>query len=335
MVERRGGQPALEGDVTAVDDAGVTIKSNGGATHFVAWDRVRSVDTKLAEPKMAEYLEVAVDLWRARSRVERGDTALAEPLLERLFERYRGHSHATALAVAEGLLRCRIARSEQVLAVVPALEVARIRRAGITTEAYSTLAPAVDPAYALCTSLPPTFMPSPLLETLSRDLEGYNARGDQVVAGLREGYRRAAQRGLGQPGTGAFPAGEDPGVLLLRRLEACLDADPDRRGAAREALRRALPAMPEWAEAWARYQLGVARLEEDSVEARQEGAVSLIHLPARFGRTQPYLAGLSLDRVAQFLEQTGDAGAAAALRHELQRSYSNHPLLAKAPSSRR
>jgi hypothetical protein len=178
-------------------------------------------------------------------------------------------------------------------------------------------------------------MPSPLLATLARDLEGYNARGDKVVAGLREGYRRAALRGLGQPVTGDFPAGDDPGVELLRRMEACLDADRDRRGAAREALRRALPTLPEWAEAWARYQLGVARLEDDSVEAQQEGAVSLIHLPARFGRSQPYLAGLALDRVAQFLEQSGDAEAATALRHELQRSYSNHPLLAKAPASRR
>jgi hypothetical protein len=79
--------------------------------------------------------------------------------------------------------------------------------------------------------------------------------------------------------------------------------------------------MPDWAEAWARYQVGVALLAEDALDAKQEGAVSLVHLPARFGRSQPFLAGLALNRIAQFLEQTGDTGAAAGLRHELERIW--------------
>jgi hypothetical protein len=330
VVERRGGQPPLEGEVTGVDEAGVTVKTAGGASLFAAWDRVRDVESARAWPRLAEYLEAAADLWRARSRVERGDTALAEPLLERLFERTRGQTHTTALVVAEGLLRCRIARSEQVLAVVPALEAARLRRRGVTSDAYSALD--VDAAYALCTALPPVFVPSPALEALARDLEAYDARGDRVVAALGEGYRRAALRGLGREAADAFPAGDEPGVELLRRMDACLDPDPARRAAAREALRRAMAAMPPWAEAWARYQLGVAGLEDASADAQQEGAVSLIHVPARFGRAQPYLAGLSLDRVARYLERTGDAGAAAALREELARRYGNHPVLARGPA---
>ena len=140
MVERRGSEPALEGEITIINEAGVTIRSSLGAVHVVPWDRVRRVEGKVEDPTLDEKMAIAVDLWRSRSRVERGDTTLAEPLLERLFERYRGQTHETALVVAEGLLRCRLARADHALAVVPALEVARLRRAQITTDTYSVLA---------------------------------------------------------------------------------------------------------------------------------------------------------------------------------------------------
>ncbi|MHC4421626.1 MAG: PH domain-containing protein, partial [Planctomycetota bacterium] len=149
VVERRGAAPVIEGEVTVIDDAGVTVRSPLGAVHFVAWDRVRRVETERERPELQKHWETAVDLWRARSRVERNDTTLAEPLLERLFERYRGRTHETALVVAEGLLRCRIARADHVLAIVPALEVARLRRAGVKTEAYANLAPVFDSDYGL------------------------------------------------------------------------------------------------------------------------------------------------------------------------------------------
>ena len=38
--------------------------------------------------------------------------------------------------------------------------------------------------------------------------------------------------------------------------------------------------MPQWAEAWSRYQIGVSLLAEKGVGRRQKGAVSLIYLPA-------------------------------------------------------
>ncbi|MHC4710421.1 MAG: PH domain-containing protein, partial [Planctomycetota bacterium] len=85
VVERRGSAPAIEGEVTAIDDAGVTVRSPLGAVHFVAWDRVRRVETDPEGSALARHMETAVALWRARSRVERNDTTLAEPLLERLF----------------------------------------------------------------------------------------------------------------------------------------------------------------------------------------------------------------------------------------------------------
>ena len=71
VVERRGAAPAVEGRITRIDDGGVTVRSPLGAVHFVAWDRVRRVETERERPALQGYWETAVDLWRARSRNRR------------------------------------------------------------------------------------------------------------------------------------------------------------------------------------------------------------------------------------------------------------------------
>jgi len=334
VVERRGSAPVIEGEVTAIDDAGVTVRSPLGAVHFVAWDRVRRVETELEGAALARHMETAVDLWRARSRVERNDTTLAEPLLERLFERYRGQTHETTLVVAEGLLRCRVARADHILAVVPALEVARLRRAGVTTEVYANLPPIYDPDYALCTVLAPAWLPSPLLDSLAHELEAYDGGAetqedmDEVVSALARLYRQAVLQALGRPRAGPAPETlpEHPGVELLKALNACGDADPDRRRAAREHLTRMIPTLPGWAEAWARFFVGRSLVAEEGIARVQEGAVSLVHVPARFGRSQTFLAGLALAYASRALAEAGISGDAADLYAELGRSYPRHPL---------
>jgi hypothetical protein len=332
VVERRGAAPGIEGEITAIDDAGVTVRSPLGAMHLIAWDRVRRLETDFEDPTLARRMETAVDLWRARSRVERNDTMLAEPLLERLFERYRGQTHETALVVAEGLLRCRIARADHVLAVVPALEVARLRRAGVTTETYSALPPVFDSTHGLCTVLAPVWLPSPLLGSLAHDLASYEAGAgegeDDVVSALARLYRQAVLEALERGGGGpALEVTSDhPGVALLGLLNGCSDADPDRRRSAREKLTRMIPSLPGWAEAWARFCIGRSLVAEGAIANKQQGAVSLIHLPARFGRSQAFLAGLALAHASWALEQAGASGDAADLLAELGKSYPRHPL---------
>ena len=52
----------------------------------------------------------AEDAWRGLSRLSRGDPAAAEAPLERAYEALaRGQSSETAAALAEGLIRCRLA----------------------------------------------------------------------------------------------------------------------------------------------------------------------------------------------------------------------------------
>ena len=332
-IELRGAAAAIQGEITGVDDAGITLRGESGDSRLVPWDRVRRVAGKPPGKWVAAVgprMSMAVELWRARSRVERNDTTLAEPLLERLFERYRGRSHETALVVAEGLLRCRLARFDHALAVIPALEVARLRRTGVRTDSYSMLPAVMDAQRALCTALAPAWLSTGLLASLEHDLAGYDGQGDEVVAALANLYRRAVRQTLGSATSVASePApdpGDHPGVALVELLVDCTAQEADRRRTAREALTRMVPRLPEWAEAWARFHIGLSLVGEPGIGRRQRGMVSLIHLPARFARSLPYLAGLALGHAAEALAEAGQSDAAATLRIQLQKDFPDHPI---------
>lgn len=328
LVERRGSVPPVAGEITRVDDAGVTVRSELGAFHFVPWDRVRRVQAKDEDPLLAGRMETAMRLWRARSRVERHDTTLAEPILERLFEHYRGQTHETALVVAEGLLRCRLARGDHVRAVIPALETARLRRADVTTDSYANLSVVIDEPTSLCPLLAPAWLPSPLLDKLQHDLGDYDAQGDEIVAAVALLYREAVQHTLGESGPQApSPAWPDhAGVKLLSRVVACSAFDAKERQSARIALARRAVDRPAWAQAWSRLHIGLSLVGETGIGRQQQGIVSLLHVPARFADSQPYLTGLALAYAAKALEATGDSEGAASLRVELRRSLPNHPV---------
>ena len=335
LVERRGSEPPVAGEITRIDDAGVTVRSDLGAFHFVPWDRVRRVEAKDRDPRLAGQMEMATRLWRARSRVERHDTTLAEPILERLFEQYRGKTHETALVVAEGLLRCRLARGDHVRAVIPALETARLRRADVTTDSYANLTAVIDESTSLCPLLAPAWLPSPLLAKLQHDLGEYDAHGDEIVAAVASLYRKAVQHTLGELGPqAASPASPDhAGVRLLSRVVACGAVDAKERQTARMALARRVADRPAWAQAWSRLHIGLSLVGETGLGRQQQGIVSLLHVPARFANSQPYLTGLALAYAAKALEASGDSEGAASLRVELRQTLPNHPVHALDASS--
>ena len=324
-VERRGGEPPLQGEVTEVSDAGVTVRSDLGATHFVPWDRVRRVASRAFESDIERYRETSIMLWRARSRIERNDAALAEPLFERLFETYRGRTHETALVVAEGLLRCRLARGEQTLALIPALETARLRRAGVETVSYNSLPEIMNDAAALCEVLPPLWAESRLLERLYRELGEYRAQDDEVIDAIARLYRESIRRVLEVDDESRLTASaasslpEHNGVDLLRGILAI-----------REQSRTKFLAAPDrlsgFAHAWMRFFVGKSLLAESGVVRKQRGMMNMLYVPARFGDSQKLLAGAALQIVSSALESSGQVEEAARLRHELATRYPYHPM---------
>ncbi|MHC5023440.1 MAG: hypothetical protein ACYTGG_05955 [Planctomycetota bacterium] len=330
VVERRGAEPALIGTVVAISDGGVRLRESSGLVRDVSWDRVSGVQTAFADPGLDDRLVMATDLWRARTRLERRDAALAEPLLARWFDDYVGQTNETALVVTEGLLRCYLARGAHEAAVLPALEVARLRRAGESTDSYTLLDPVLDETTSLCEALPPVWVQPRAMARLERDLSRYDSGGDEVVAALASLYRRAVLRQLGR---GAEEADETPprwpdhpGVELLALLEQVWDAEPEARLHARTRLLRPVGAAPSWVEAWSRLGVGLSLLSGSAEPTRQRGMVALAHVPARFGASHAYLAGIALARMAEELDSAGDPDAAALVRAELARRYPRHPI---------
>ncbi|MCP3905435.1 MAG: hypothetical protein GY715_17560 [Planctomycetes bacterium] len=321
-VERRGALEPLHGKVSVSDDGVMVDRS------FVPWDRVRRVETDGPEPALDRRLATAADLWRARSRVERGDFRLAEPLLERLFESTRGQSGVTRLVVAEGLLRCRLDRGANAAAVIPALETARLRRAGVRTVSYEGLRPVIDEATALCPQLAPAWIQSRALVKLERDLDGFDAAGDVILRRISECYHDAARHQLGQPpATREAPEATDhPGLALLRNVLDASAASSERREAVRKRLRRAIADDGGWREGWCRFALGVSLLHETGTGRRHRGLVELSHLPARFAGQLPYLAGLAVAWVEAVSRADGDTLTVAAMQQELARRFPNHPV---------
>jgi hypothetical protein len=106
-------------------------------------------------------------------------------------------------------------------------------------------------------------------------------------------------------------------------------ADPEVRETARGELQSAVDGLAPWAQAWASFALGESLLHESGVGRQQLGMVNLARLPATFSASQPYLAGLSLARLAEVLEAGGETEVANGLRNELRRAYPNHPVLAR------
>lgn len=363
-LELRGSTPPPPGTIIAVDAAGVHLSMPGvegipGAPHqpviIIGWDRIRSVHGEHAE-RASAFASVAADAWRARTRLERGDTLAAEPLFDKLFERYRGMQGATASVVAEGLLRCRLRRGAHIAAIDPWLALLQSRSAvpsfAEDWALQAGLPPVLDRSTGLIPSLPPIWLPWPALDAFARSGGGSLARGyvdgaapiTQPAPALAALYLHAARIEAGIES--AFPqirppASADPGVQLVMAIAQSRSLDPDVRQRGRQRLEDRLSAarasgtaqqpMPGWMEAWCRAALGRSLLRETAVDARRHGVLELLHLPARFGSSQPYLAGLALAEAAAALRELGDHRSADILARELTMMYPNHPVQDWAP----
>lgn len=329
VVVLRGGADPLDGTVVEVTDAGVSVETEPGAIRLVRWDRVRSVDATNPDHAraVAERLEFAETLWRARSRLQRGDAALAEPLFARAFERIRGRTDETALIAAEGLLRCRLAQADQAAAVVPALETMRLRRAQVTTDVYAHLPPLFDEETGLCRFLPPVWLARPTLRASFSDVSAYET-DDPVVTAVANAYRVSLARALGLPPSEEPPDVDDPGVDFLRLLLRGEDAEESVRNSARRTLLRGVEERAPFARAWSRFVVGRSLLREPDRLRRQRGVIQLLHVPVRHGRLQPYLAGLALELVGSSPADVVPPASSSAIRAELASRFPYHPVRA-------
>ncbi|MEC8818165.1 MAG: hypothetical protein VXX30_03685, partial [Planctomycetota bacterium] len=179
------------------DPAATGPEPPSAVARVVPWDRIRGIegieDPVLESQWETRWRAVSEDLWRARSRLQRGDRALAEPLFARHFDLVTSDPEGSelALVVAEGLLRSRL-RSGEVESLVPAaLETVRLRRAGFETDRYRALPPVIDERLWLVPRLAPVPTRVDLDPTSMRSMvRRWSEDPDEVVSGLARAYAR-------------------------------------------------------------------------------------------------------------------------------------------------
>lgn len=341
---RRGNESTLEGRAVQVDDNGVLFRTARGADTaeaLITWDRIRFLESDRASftEFFEQHRDMAENLWRARTRIERLDYAAAEPLLEPLFVETMNRTDATALTVAEGVLRCRLARGARAAAVIPWLEMHRQLESGLKPTAYLDMDPIVDAQTGVCPQLPPIWMRSVGVEQLLAELGHYvvDAPATERLARL---YTRAARLALGLPVQDPsifYHADEswqrDPASLLITTMVAAVEQvtpypiDLDRTFS---RLYREEGMLTPWA--W--FARGLTRIAASDLNTQREGLVDLLTLPARYRETHAYLSGFAIDFAARTFERLGRHADAALLRADLKRDYPTHPLN-DAPSSPR
>lgn len=329
--------------VTGVSKQGVAAEGT-----VIGWDEVRRVTGPLASD--AEAFEPAArTAWRARVRLERGDTVSSEPLFETLFAKYRDTEGPTAAVVAEGLLRCRLRRGALTGAVPAWLAWLRADAQG---SVFASLAPVVDSTTGLVAALPPLWTDSTAVSSFAASApgrvlgEGEPGRADLFGALYRLGARRTS--GIGEdPGDEerVFVQVEsrlqdDPGLTLVWAVVAA-QAEPGARRVEAVATLRALAdgatGDPDraWVEAWCRVALGRAMVAEADASTRRLGVVELLRVPALLGDDAPYLAGLALVDAARAVRDLGNAKGAEALENELMTRFPGHPALDRTAGLRR
>jgi len=295
---------------------------------IIPWDLVRSVDGATIVGLEGE-LAVGQDLWRGRIRVERGDEALAEPLLAKYWERYRLQDGPTTAVVAEGLLRCALARQDLRAAVEPWFVCLRIGSNGEPSR-FPEMPGVLDDTTGLLPELSP-FLPESRRAELTEALASVAkpGTGDAATAGIAaECAARLARMLSATEPNAAFATATDPGrdaapsVRALGLIEAILTA-PDRRSADRAVaeFERALPDPPGYLGAWKLAAAGTqaARLARAAVgdgrgRALEEAAVALLAVPASGLDKTGLVDAYALEEAVTLLKDAGDMVSSVQVR---------------------
>lgn len=336
----RGGEPDLAAAGVTALPQGLEVRNSdaraGERRELVAWDLVRGIaaaDASVRAPG-SEMMPMAVDLWRARVRIERGDTELALPLLERHRARFLGLDGPTAQLVWEGLLRAAVEAGDPRESVIPWLECLRLGSDGEASR-FAGLGPLLDDTTGLLPSLPP-FIPEDGREPLAQLCErgagvavGENAaasRSGSVDLAARVGARLARvmrlAAGVGATGAAAQQGATAPAEQALALIESIMvAADARARAAAIAAFDRAFAEPPPFLASWRLAAIGAgaardARAVADPaarLAALESAAIELLAVPAsgldRTGLVDAY----ALEEAARLVREAGNDALAARL----------------------
>jgi hypothetical protein len=317
----RNGQ-VVDAPIETVAYDGVSI--GGDAPRMLGWDLVYYAEGEGASD-VAVYAEFSDTVWRAKSRLERGDFRLAGPLFEELFEQQArvGIEGPTGLMIAEGTLRCRVASGRHTDAIEAWAVALDIRGTGQRQSGESAVAGLIDAETGLVPTLAPIWLDG---SVDAKRLAAGGADAPGTAGPLIALYRASARRSVGGP-EDELPRGEpgEHGERLVALMLRATGPDELARVTARERLLDvAEESAGSWQESWARTAIGRSLLMESEERLRDAGVLHLLHLPARFSRSQPHLAAVALAEVGREMHERGDSRLVELMRSELRRQYPEH-----------
>jgi hypothetical protein len=245
----RGGVEPVKGLNAIAALRGLEVQQGTSkAAVTIPWDMVRDVEGATISGLESE-LAIGQDLWRGRIRVERGDEALAEPLFVKHWDRFRLQDGPTTAVIAEGLLRCALAKNELRAAVEPWFVCLRIGSNGEPSR-YSDLPGVLDDTTGLLPELSP-FLPASIRTDLAGALRDAATSMSAAQAGVANEATTRLSRILAASERDAKPTpvaelsrDAAPAVRALGLIEAIVSA-ADARAAAKAVaeFERILPLM--------------------------------------------------------------------------------------------
>lgn len=320
----RGGVEPVKGLSAVAALRGLEVQQGTAkAAVTIPWDMVRDVEGATI-PGLESELAIGQDLWRARIRVERGDEALAEPLFTKHWERYRSQDGPTTAVIAEGLLRCALAKNDLRAAVEPWSVCLRIGSNGEPSR-YPDLPGILDDTTGLLPELSP-FLPTSTRPDLADALRDAAKSMSATQAGVASEATARLARILAATERDAKPApaaevsrDAAPAVRALSLIEAILSA-PDARAAAKAVaeFERILPDAPAYLSAWKFAAAGThaARMARATTgdsrnRALEEAALAFLAVPASGLDKTGLVDAYALEEAVALLKESGDNVSAA------------------------
>jgi len=311
----RDGRDPVQGTILSGGDTGLQIQRNDPSLgiQLIPWSTIKAIHAGRPTPALDIFLQRGHVLWRAKSRLLRGDVHLAEQLFATSFANLVGTDGFDARLASEGLLRCTLSRGELAKAVHPWFETARLSELDVA-EPFPTLERVLDPTTMLCPHLPPIWMEN---RALIQATSSYANVAQRTTASIARLLSLPMMDDDPSPVEGV----DDPYFLSLIILAS------NGESKARETLSQRVDAMVPWKQAWSHYFLAIGYLAEQSSDARTKGMLYLAKVAAKSRSIQPWLAGASMIRLSDELARDGFIEKSRRIMDEAKRYFPTHPLL--------
>lgn len=312
--------------VASFDEDGVRLE--GGRA--LSWDEIES--GRVAEAKQGPFDRMLSDLgeplYRIRQRLTVGDFRALSAPAEAVYPRYVGRSGASAYMVFQATMWSRLASGRREAALEPYLRcLAHLRRVapadvglpgerrlrfdlqtGMTTELLpvwfdQAAAKAAMPGVlqAIKEMTPPLPPAAHVYYGTLALAAGEESRAMQVLAGLKD---------------------EDGTVAELREIAmAQREVSLSRPGEAAGKLLARVDELSPANKPLGLYWLGTALILSDDDQAKKQGVLFLLHVPALYGAEHRDLAAAGLYGARETLLRMNDRPGAEALRRELEVNY--------------